>query len=883
MDETQASREQLREALLAEVEAKAPFYTPEWRYHRSSPDAGTALAFIWADMLSGTSERYHQLLGNYRRGLIDAVGFVPQPPLPSKGYLCFELAEEADEGMVLPKGTAVASAEPDEALLETQRDLYLSPARIVAAICTNGRADTAKVLEEPRDFCPFAEGDPCMRTWSFVHPYAFDMAAGATLKLRPQLLGVTVEALDGEAFTWEYLEDELWRPFEAVRAAKGELLATYPADKTAACTEIRFSIAANAAAVSHVAAAAITTTADALSDAQLQEFAVFPSGVGLVPDAVYCGDEQQTGEGLYPFGRQFYPYASVLFACGEALSKPGALVELSFALKTEEVPIEGYPDPPIIRKNIMRKEDFELPPSYEVAILEVVWEYYNGTGWAVLPVEDNDQVVGTAATPAASTAAGMFSEPLPAPRTQRLRFVCPSDMAPALQGAHELPFIRARIANIANFGRTKGHYLTPFISRLRFRYCYDEGLVLSEAFVEELGELRTIALNTAQPLITRLLAQPILYLAFSRPVKEGSLLFEMDSAGPSLVPGPLKWEYCDGQHWAPLDVHDGTEGLLKTGLLTFHASLAPTRVMGVEACFIRAVAPAHTGGASSRIINIWTNAASALARNPGVASNRAALSYDSLALPVATVVAAYNPLPTHSGCAEEDEEAFVRRVTARFNNHDRAITATDFEELALAASPLVLRCRCFSHTAASGAYAQGECTLVVLTRDEHHGDFAPLAQQVAQSLNSRRALAFGGPLHVVAPRFAEVNVSARLLIVETEDSFTVKRMAAAALDAFLDARQGGALGEGFVVGTLPAPGMIAAVLKRVEGVKHVIKLDAWYRCDTPHGPTRRDYAHASTDAFVLPKQGSYALEFELVEPTAVRASQGAAALRGGAQ
>jgi phage-related baseplate assembly protein len=833
MDETRMSREQLREAVLAEVEAKAPFYTPEWRYHPSSPDAGTALAFIWADMLSGTYERYHRLLGNYRRGLIDAVGLTPQPPLPSKGYLSFELTEDADEGLVLPKGTAVASAEVDEALLETQRDLCLSPARIAAVICTNGTEDSAKAFESPTNIHPFAEGEPCRHRWTFAHPYAFDMAAGSTLKLRPQLQGAAVDALCGEALVWEYLEDGLWRPFEALRAAKGELLATYPSNKAAVCTGIRFS----------------TTGANVLEGAQLQGMLVLPSGVGIMPSAVYCADEQQTGEGLYPFGKQYYPYVSVLFACSEALSKPGALVELSFALKTEEVPIEGYPDPPLVKRNIMRKEDFELPPSFEIAVSKVAWEYYNGTGWAVLPVEDSEK------------AAGMFSVALPALRTQRLRFVCPSDMAPVVQGAHELCFIRARIAGIENFGRTKGHYLVPYLTRLRFRYCYNEGVELREASVEEQGELRTVVLNRPWPLITRFSAEPLFYLAFSGPLEDGSLLFEMEPVASAPVPGALRWEYYDGRRWASLDVHDGTEGLAKTGLLTFHATLAPTCVMGIEGYFIRAAAPLHVGKAF-RIINIWANAVPALARNPGAASNLAALWYNGLATPIAAVAAAYNPLPTHSGCGEEDEDAFAHRLTARFNNHDRAVTSADFEELALAATPLVWRCRCFSHTNASGAYAQGERTLVVLTRDEHSGDFAPLAQQVAQYLNSRRVLAFEGSLHVVAPRFAEVNVSARLLVAEMEDSFTVKRVAAAALDAFLDARRGGALGEGFAIGTLPAPGTLATVLTRVEGVRRVLKVDVWYRCETSHGPTRRDYAHASKDLFALPRRGSYTLEFE---------------------
>jgi hypothetical protein len=861
--------------IIADIVERSSAYVPEWRYHQGSPDAGSALVNVWADMLAGTETRLQSLPENNRRAMLDASGLEPLPALPSTGYLVFELPED-DDGLVTagiaPKGTEVASAEPPEATLATVRDVPLTTARLKAAILTDGASDTARVIEDPHDLIPFAEGEACTHIWTFSHPYAFEVSAGRALRLRPDVRGLSLAELCSEAASWEYLDECGWTSFAALRSDGTDIHLSFPQQKSGICTRIRL----------------LLHSFSTFAQASLAGILAWPEGAELLAEALYVADEQQGTGGFYPFGQQLYPQSTLSVACPEALTKPGARVELAFSFQTEEVPIEGYPDPPIIKKKIMYKEDFEVPLAYEVSIAEVVWEYFNGVGWALLPVDG-------------SSSSALFSGPSPISRVRRLSFICPEDLASVLCGAHDLPFIRARVTSVANLGRTKGHFLVPRIEQLRFRYHYDEGIPLSSASVAEYGETRTVSFSASTPtptsppapalaptptpaspptstpastsppaspsvlpapppLLTRLEADPIFYLGFDRPFEDASILFALEHV---LDTPPLTWEFYSEAGWRPLDVHDGSKGLAKTGIVVVHTPrpIVASRVMGTEAYFIRLVDVqrrlADGPGQGPHIRGIWLNAVKARALVTGTDSNRAAFAYRNLAVSLPLVSSVYNPLPTHGGSPAEDETEFIERVTVRFNNRGRAVTASDYEQLAQAASRHVLRCACLSNTDEQGAYRLGHSCVVILSRDEMVDDFESLAHEVVTYLEDRRSLAFSGSFSVVAPRFVEVCVKAQLLISDLQDAFVLKQNVLAALKGYLDPRFGGVKGRGFAVGTLPDAHQVEAALKQVSGIVHVASLDLSYLCASAIGPVRRSYANAIRDPFVLPTNGQH--------------------------
>ena len=83
----------------------------------------------------------------------------------------------------------------------------------------------------------------------------------------------------------------------------------------------------------------------------------------------------------------------------------------------------------------MPKSAVKVEPEYDVTISKVIWEYFNGTGWARL-FEDNryDNVF----TP----------EQFTGRQKKTLRFICPDDMSSAIVNSSEGRCIRARIINL---------------------------------------------------------------------------------------------------------------------------------------------------------------------------------------------------------------------------------------------------------------------------------------------------------------------------------------------------------------------------------------------------------------------------------------------------
>ena len=69
------------EELLKEIERKAESYTPEWRFDRQHPDAGTALAFMFAKLHHRTISQFNRLLYKNQIDFYNRIG----PALQQKG------------------------------------------------------------------------------------------------------------------------------------------------------------------------------------------------------------------------------------------------------------------------------------------------------------------------------------------------------------------------------------------------------------------------------------------------------------------------------------------------------------------------------------------------------------------------------------------------------------------------------------------------------------------------------------------------------------------------------------------------------------------------------------------------------------------------------
>ena len=828
-----------KEDILEEIGRRAPYYTPEWRYHPEDPDAGTALAFIWANMMSGIIDRYNRVLENYRRVLLDAVGSEPLPPLPAQGYLCFTPHKEAGF-IVVPAGSGASAPDNPEAALVTERETAVSAAKITGLFYTDPDADICKRYESMTNITLFESVKSGAHIWTFEHPFAFDVSGGAALKLEISSSAM----LTGAGVYWQFKLDDEWHDFTYVEPLENTITLRLPNEQTGICTSIRF----------------ILAECPELREQTLSGIGVFPSGAQLIPEAIYAGDTQAPDTGFYPFDRRFMPYNSFYLSCREALSKPGAVVELSFDLRTEEIAIEGYPQPEIHWKRVMKPGELQPPETFEIAIADTAWEYFNGTGWNSLPIENKGKNVRT-----------VFATEQKTLIHYTLSFICPSDIAPTVWGAHDTLFIRARIVGVDNLFRTNGHYLTPWLERPRFRYYYKNSIRLAKALVAENLDTHEVSLTEPIELSGRIYEKPAVYLAFSHPFADGSILLQLTSGAN--IP-KLAWEYYSEDGWITLDVHDETNGLSKTGIVFYHASIPASklRLMGLDAWWMRIanISPRYDVLAQSGVFlqGIYENAATAQARVPGKDSNLSAGAYQTMLSSIPGIAAVVNPLSSHGGCAGESEDRIITRLSEEFNHGDRVISRADVESLARKSSLQILRCRFFPFTNLMGDASPGDSCLVVLREGgaSRQDDFSLLSEQIGSFLADRRlpAFSFGSYLHIIEPHFIQVNITLHGGIAEITSALTIKADILKALESYLDPLGGGENGDGWQIGELPSPSRITLMLREATKLAYIRTLSVKYTMTAPNGIMTMNYTDATSDRFSLPGNGIHGIFLEAV-------------------
>jgi predicted phage baseplate assembly protein len=161
----------------------------------------------------------------------------------------------------------------------------------------------------------------------------------------------------------------------------------------------------------------------------------------------------------------------------------------------------------------------------------------------------------------------------------------------------------------------------------------------------------------------------------------------------------------------------------------------------------------------------------------------------TIVTPVAGIERVHNPRPATGGAAEQSIEDFIKEVPRRLRSRGRAVTADDFEVLALEVNG-VRKARAIAgkHPAHDGVDVPGALTVVIVPDSDERPPRArtELIRSVARHLDGKRLIT--SEVHVASPAFLEIRIEARLLAPPEAAFDDVAQRARKRLDEFLDPR-----------------------------------------------------------------------------------------------
>lgn len=210
----------------------------------------------------------------------------------------------------------------------------------------------------------------------------------------------------------------------------------------------------------------------------------------------------------------------------------------------------------------------------------------------------------------------------------------------------------------------------------------------------------------------------------------------------------------------------------------------------------------------------------------GARGNRAAATIAQLKTTVPYVDKVINHEAASRGADAETMDALMARAPLAIRHRNRAVTVEDYQDLALQASTEVARARCvplFDLAADPDATQRlpGAVSVVVVPRstDAKPLPSLELLDRVRSYLDARRVAT--SDLVVVGPDYVRVDVEVQIALKSLDAAGTVEAAVTGALRKFLHPLTGGADGAGWDFGRQPHLSDVYALLEPIAGVDHV--------------------------------------------------------------
>jgi hypothetical protein len=194
----------------------------------------------------------------------------------------------------------------------------------------------------------------------------------------------------------------------------------------------------------------------------------------------------------------------------------------------------------------------------------------------------------------------------------------------------------------------------------------------------------------------------------------------------------------------------------------------------------------------------------------------------SLVSPIAGVESVVAADQAAGGSPAEAVDRVLRFGVARLRHRERAVTASDLEDIALESSPDIVQAHCFIR----GSTAR----LVVVMRGPSPVPNAAQIRELRSLLLAQSPVPLTSPqaLRVAGPGIRWLRLDLTLMVASLDDAGDVARSVRGQIQQFFDAASGGPGGDGWGLGDSPTEADIALALadvERLEGIETISLLE----------------------------------------------------------
>ena len=598
--------------ILAEIKRKSALYTPEWRFDPKDPDGGAALARLFAEMFFGTIDRFNRYPDKCYIEFLNMLGVCAKSVSPAVGLARADLVEGAPGSVFIKKGTRLFTdvtggedRDDTRVVFETAAGFYAVPSKLSAIFMTDPQRDMITRTDPSGEnafpmalFKPNASQNLQRHYFALAHSNVLNLRSSAEIRVRLSNNARSFEndvilsrLCDASFAKWSYLSEN--GKFPLVSQLRQDHIALFKEDHTQIIPSDQNGAAEGGELLTWIFCE--MTNSQQAEEIVVDEIAVSSTGTddethhGIIPDSVFFNDTELDAESPgYCFGSEPNPYDSFYIACSEALGKHGAAITAEFTMKT--VIVRNFTasdnEPEFNQKLLVDKDEAKAAPPDDIYISEVIWEYWNGFGWARLdvrgdinPFYSQDQDEGK----------------------RYIRFVCPDDISVSMQNAHDDYWIRARVRSVENRFSLRGRWLLPLMksASLRFDYGTDflpaERVFTSNSLTDRMYD--TGSTKTPMTLFSPMPQQHhAIYFMFDKPPEGFPVNLYFDFLGSTDSERILMFEHLTGEAdgrtgWSELKVNDRTSGFSRSGVISMFCpkDFAKSELFGESGYWIRVI------------------------------------------------------------------------------------------------------------------------------------------------------------------------------------------------------------------------------------------------------------------------------------------------------